>query len=144
MLNFYIKEVSSSLLMKRTADVVHVAGDVCRHAPCLRKLVVSTVIYPLEYQGQQSLLDDWYRLSVLFIWQTRLTARTHTGPLNAGLRLLLPHKNVPLESMMPNCKSLLLDMSFITKALSGERIRLSSLQKWPTPNAANSLHGCSV
>jgi len=57
--------------MGRIEDVVHVIGDVCRHAPCLRKLVVSTVIYLLEYQGQQLYLNDWHRLPVLFIWQTR-------------------------------------------------------------------------
>lgn len=75
---------------------------------------------------------------------TEVTARTQTGPLNVGLRLLLPHKNVRFESMVPNCRNLLLDMSFIARALSGERIRLSSLQKCPTPNAANSLRGCTV
>jgi hypothetical protein len=136
--------VSSSLLMKRTADVVHVIGDVCRHAPLPPKTGVLHCDIPARIPRSAIATGRLTSAACPIYLANEVTARTQTGPLNAGLRLLLPHKNVPIESMMPNCRSLLLDTSFIARALSGERIRLSSLQKWPTTNAVNSLHGCTV
>jgi hypothetical protein len=77
--------------MGRIEDVVHVIGDVCRHAPCLRKLVVSTVIYLLRIPRSAIVFERLTSAVCSIYLANEVRARTHTVPLKAGPRLLLPH-----------------------------------------------------
>ena len=123
------------------ADLVHATGNVCRHAHCLRKMFVSTVILPTGLPSSAVTSERLASTDCPIYLAIDITGKTQTDPSDTGPRLLPSHTHTH-TMLHSNGWSRIARVCIMTpRGLKGETIRQSSCQKLPSPS---SLHGSSV